>query len=255
MMPPSISVLDSQSAEELVCGALEVMMPPSISVLNSQSAEELVGGALEVMMPPSISVLSSVTPDDWEAAVIANNAKTEEDEEEVPAGQLDSDDAIMEEDEEEVTAYQQPKYGDVVEEGEKEDHKDEVLMRPNSVLEADPERVALAEMADWLCDEKFWFFFFRMPPIHLGEMKAWAENEADLIVETLGIKYKAGNLTCDIDVDMLKEADRATKISALLSKRRIKCSRGRSACKCRTREFDAAELVGDGNSGQPARHV
>ena len=68
-----------------------------------------------------------------------------------------------------------------------------------------------------------------MPPIHLGEMKAWAENEADLIAETLAIKYKAGNLTCDIDVDILKEADRATQISALLSKRRIKCSRRRSA--------------------------
>ena len=43
-------------------------------------------------------------------------------------------------------------------EGEKEDHKDdEVLMRPNFVLEADPERVALAEMADWLGDEKLLF--------------------------------------------------------------------------------------------------
>ena len=50
-----------------------------------------------------------------------------------------------------------------------------------------------------------------MPPIHLGEMKAWAGNEADLIAETLGIKYKAGNLTCDVDIDMLKEADRANK--------------------------------------------
>ena len=116
MMPPSISVLDLQNAEELVCGALEVMMPPSISVLNSQSAEELVCGALET--PPSVSVLISVTADDWDVAVNANIAKTEEDEEEVPAGQLthDADDAIMEEDEEEVTTYQQPQYGDVEEE-------------------------------------------------------------------------------------------------------------------------------------------
>ena len=62
------------------------------------------------MMPPSISVLGSATADDWEAALEqpthgSDAARMEEEEEEVPAGQLthDAGDARMEEDEEDKT--------------------------------------------------------------------------------------------------------------------------------------------------------
>ena len=101
------------------------MMPPSISVLNSQNAEESVYGALEG---------------------------------EVPAGQLtqesDDEEKKIFTSEEEVAAWQQ--CGSMAAGGEENaESADEVLVRSKYVLEADPERVQLADMAAWLGDETF----------------------------------------------------------------------------------------------------